>query len=329
MINNNTASAEGGGVYLADGGTINHATVTANNCISADVTYYGRRHSRSGGIYIRDCGMIFNSVFWGNKCEANNDIQFASVRQTLNNDFQVYVYHSAFMNHDISDWTGVQKEMVFSLEKNNLPIKGSSGNFPCFFNPTVDPTDWSRVSRKDSIYGPGVFMHMYPYYFPGPRLWHLTSFSALDQKGVQVTDAVQDASEWIRHAHTDYGVVTNPFEPVSTLGALVRQPDPMTYALVPPQGQEARGGAAEPIPTLFIDPNREGVFDNEGNFVPQEKEGSSWKVPIRDLGEALQFFRQYLVDDPGGVHHYMIPALDSSGMATGELTRYDYVQILV
>ena len=329
VINNNTASAEGGGVYLADGGTINHATVTANNCISADVTYYGRRHGRSGGIYIRDCGMIFNSVFWGNKCEANNDIQFASVRQTLNSDFQVYVYHSAFMNHDISDWTGVQKEMVFSLEKNNLPIKGSSGNFPCFFNPTVDPTDWSRISRSDSIYGPGVFMHMYPYYFPGPRLWHLTSFSALDQKGVQVTDAVQDASEWIRHAHTDYGVVTNPFEPVSTLGALVRQPDPMTYALVPPQGLEARNGATEPIPTLFIDPNRTGVFDGAGNFVPQKKEGSSWTVPIRDLGEALQFFRQYLVDDDGGNHHYMIPALDSAGMPTGEPTRYDYVQILV
>ena len=330
VINNNTASAEGGGVYLADGGTINHATVTANNCISADVTYYGRRHGRSGGIYIRDCGMIFNSVFWGNKCEANNDIQFASVRQTLNNDFQVYVYHSAFMNHDISDWTGVQKEMVFSLEKSNLPTEGSSGNFPCFFNPTVDPTDWSRISRPDSIYGPGVFMHMYPYYFPGPRLWHLTSFSALDQKGVQVTDAVQDASEWIRHAHTDYGVVTNPFEPVSTLGALVRQPDPMTYALVPPQGLEARNGATEPIPTLFIDPNRVGVFDSAGNFVPQDKEGSSWTVPIRDLGEALQFFRQYLVDDEGGNHHYMIPALDPvTGMATGEPTRYDYVQILV
>ena len=329
VINNNTANAEGGGIYLANGGTINHATVTANNCIGLDVTYYGRRHGRSGGIYIRDCGMIFNSVFWGNRCEANNDIQFASVRQMNNTDFEIYVYHSAFMNHDISDWTGVQKEMVFSLEKNNLPIEGVSGNYPCFFNPTVDPTDWSRISRSDSIYGPGVFMHMYPYYFPGPRLWHLTSFSALDQKGVQVTDAVQDASEWIRHAHTDYGVVTNPFEPVSTLGALVRRPDPMTYALVPPQGLEARNGATEPIPTLFIDPNREGVYDSVGNFDPQEKEGSSWKVPIRDLGEALQFFRQYLVDDEGGNHHYMIPALDSAGMATGEKTRYDYVQILV
>ena len=329
VINNNTANAEGGGIYLADGGTINHATVTANNCISADVTYYGRRHGRSGGIYIRDCGMIFNSVFWGNKCEANNDIQFASVRQTNNQDFEIYVYHSAFMNHDISDWTGVQKEMVFSLEKNNLPIKGVSGNYPCFFNPTVDPTDWSRISRSDSIYGPGVFMHMYPYYFPGPRLWHLTSFSALDQKGVQVTDAVQDASEWIRHAHTDYGVVTNPFEPVSTLGALVRQPDPMTYALVAPQGLEARNGATELIPTLFIDPNRVGVYDSVGNFVPQNKEGSSWTVPIRDLGEALNYFRKYLVDDEGGNHHYMIPALDSAGMATGEPTRYDYVQILV
>ena len=47
------------------------------------------------------------------------------------------------------------------------------------------------------------------------------------------------------------------------------------------------------------------------------------------MGEAIQFFRQYLVDDDGGNHHYMIPALDDKGQATGEPTRYDYVQILV
>ncbi len=324
VINNNTASAEAGGIYLAEGGTINHCTVTANRCIGPDVTYYGRRHGRTGGIYIRDCGMIYNSVFWGNRCQTNNDIQFASVRQLKDSvQHKVFVYHCAFMNHDISDWTGVQKEVVFSLEKSNLPVQGSSGNFPCFFAPTVNPEKWN-----DTLPGAGVFVDMSAVDFPGPRIWHLSSYSALDQKGVQVVDAVQDASQWIRHAHTDYGVVTNLFEPVSTLGALVRKPDAMTYALIAPQGTEGRQGTT-PIPTLFIDPNRKGVFDGEGKFRAAEHEGNSWDLPIKDLGEAIQFFRQYLVDDDGSNHHYMIPALDDKGLATGEPTRYDYVQILV
>lgn len=328
VINNNTAAAEGGGIYLAEGGVINHCTVTANNCIGPDVTYYGRRHGRSGGIYIRDCGMIYNSVFWGNKCATNNDIQFASVRQVADTTgHKIFVYHTAFMNHDISDWTGVQKEVVFSLDKHNLPLQGSSNNFPCFFSPTVNPDNWDDASLP----GAGVFKKLVAdnnlSAIPGPRIWHLTSYSALDQKGVQVTDAIQGVSQWILHAHTDYGVVTNPFRPVSTLGALVRRSDPVTYALIAPQGQEGRAGG-DAIPTIFIDPGRKGVFDAEGKFVYQDKEGYSWDHPIRDIGEAIQFFRQYLVDDPGGTHHYMLPALDG-GLPTGEKQRYDYVQILV
>ena len=331
VINNNTATAEAGGIYLAEGGTINHATVTANNCISPDVTYYGRRHGRSGGIYIRDCGMIYNSVFWGNKCESNNDIQFASVRQVADTTgHQIFVYHTAFMNHDISDWTGVQKEMVFSLDKHNLPIKNSSSSFPCFFEPTVTPLNWDSVNTAKGIYGAGVFTSLERLTdIPGPRIWHLTSYSALDQKGVQVTDAIQDASQWIRHAHTDYGVVSNPYEPVSTLGALVRKPDPMTYALVPQQGIEGRKGNGDSIPTIFINPNRKGVYDAKDNFTYSGHEGNSWDTPVRDLGEAIQFFRQYLVDDDGGNHHYMIPALDGDGLPTGEKQRYEYIQILV
>lgn len=328
VINNNTAAAEAGAIYLAEGGVINHCTVTANNCIGPDVTYYGRRHGRTGGIYIRDCGMIYNSVFWGNKCATNNDIQFASVRQVADTTgHKIFVYHTAFMNHDISDWTGVQKEVVFSLDKHNLPLQGSSNNFPCFFSPTVNPDNWDDASLP----GAGVFKKLVAEdkldSIPGPRIWHLTSYSALDQKGVQVTDAIQGVSQWILHAHTDYGVVTNPFRPVSTLGALVRRSDPVTYALIAPQGQEGRAGG-DAIPTIFIDPGRKGVFDTEGKFVYQDKEGYSWDHPIRDIGEAIQFFRQYLVDDPGGTHHYMLPALEE-GLPTGEKQRYDYVQILV
>ncbi len=329
VINNNTANAEGGGIYLAEGGTINHCTVTANCCTGPDVTYYGRRHGRTGGIYVRNCGMIFNSVFWGNRCDVNNDIQFASVRQKTGvAGYETLCYHSAFMNHDITDWTGVRKEMVFALEKQNMPVNGTLGNHPCFFNPTVDPTNWHRYDPANGYYGAGVMAHLRPVDYPGPRIWHLTSYSALDQKGVQANETMTGVSYWLHHAHTDYGVVSNPYEPVSTLGALVRRSDPLAYALVPEQGYEGRVGEAL-IPTLFIDPNRKGVYDLDGHFVEQTKEGNSWNTPIKDLGEAISFFRQYLVDDDGGNHHYMIPALDGDGMPTGELTRYDYVQFLV
>ena len=327
VVNNNTASAEGGGIYLANGGTVNHATVCGNNCVGLDVTYYGRRHGRSGGIYVRNCGMIFNSVFWGNRCDVNNDIQFASVRQKTAPGYETFVYHSAFMNHDITDWTGVKKEEVFTLEKTNMPVESSHGNHPCFFNPTVNPNNWEEHNHATGVYGAGVFRHLRPVDIPGPRVWHLTSYSAIDQKGVQATAAVQNVSEWLRHAHTDYGVVSNPYEPSSTLGALVRRPDSLAYALIEPQGLEGRLGG-DPIPTLFIDPNRKGVFDSDGKFVPQSKEGNSWNVPTRDLGQALSYFRQYMVDNVGD-HHYMIPQLDANGMPTGEPKRYEFVQILV
>ena len=337
VINNNTANAEGGGIYLVEGGTINHATVTANNCCGLDVTYYGRRHGRSGGIYVRNCGMIFNSVFWGNRCDVNNDIQFASVRQrevpqAPGDVQQVYVYHSAFMNHDVTDWTGATKESVYTLDKSNMPFKGSYSNHPCFFNPTADPEDWDRFDTVGGklIMGAGVFLRLKRYVdIPGPRIWHLTSYSALDQKGVQWSEAVQDVSPWLIHAHTDYGVVSNPYEPVSTLGGLVRKPDPITYSLVVPQSLEYRIGDRSPIPTLFVDPNRKGNYDSGGQFIVNTKEGDTWDTPIRDLGEAISYFRQFLVEE-GGHHRYRMPDLDGDGMATlTDSTSYAYVQILV
>lgn len=340
VINNNTAAAEGGGIYLAEGGTVNHATVTANICTGPDVTYYGRRHGRTGGIYVRNCGMIFNSVFWGNRCATNNDIQFATVQQRTitpiaGDKQEVLVYHSAFMNHDISDWTGATKEMVFTLEKNNMPKEGSHGNFPCFFSPTVDPTNWNLHDHEKGLTTPGVFRHIHPdsiikHY--GPRIWHLTSYSAIDQKGVQVSEAVQNVSRWLVHAHTEYGVVSNPYEPSSTLGGLVRKPDPIVYSLIKPQGKEGRIGPDKdkPIPTLFIDPNRKGVFE-DGVFVPQPREGNSWDTPIRDLGEAVEYFRKRFIDIPSDPDYrgYRMPKLDSEGFPTEEDTVYRAVQFLI
>ncbi len=334
VINNNTANAEGGGIYLADGGTVNHCTVTANNCSGPDVTYYGRRHGRTGGIYVRNCGMIFNSVFWGNRCESNNDIQFASVRQKTGvAGYETFVYHTAFMNHDITDWTGVRKEAVYSLDKHNMPVEGGSDNFPCFFSPTVVPLKWDSVNTSAGIYGAGVLAHMRPVDYPGPRIWHLTSHSYLDQKGVQWSPAMVDPPTWLIHAHTDYGVVSNPYEPASTLGALVRKPDNMRHALIAPQGLEGRKNATPTIPTIFVDLHHEGDFDGDGHFVTPPYSGHSWEAPLHSIGDALMYYRTYLVETPGNAigsraHYHLPSAWDEDGNPTA-YTDYDYVQLLV
>lgn len=334
VVNNNTTNAEGAGIYLAEGGTVNHCTVTANECMGPDVTYYGRRHGRTGGIYVRNCGQIFNSVVWGNRCAVNNDIQFASVRQKTGvAGYETFVYHTAFMNHDITDWTGVRKEAVYSLDKQNMPVEGGSDNFPCFFSPTVVPLNWDSVNTSAGIYGAGVLAHMRPVDYPGPRIWHLTSHSYLDQKGVQYSPAMVDPPLWLIHAHTDYGVVSNPYEPASTLGALVRKPDNMRHALIAPQGMEGRNDATTPIPTVFVDLSHEGDFDGEGRFRVPDHSGDSWDAPLHSIGDALMYYRTYLVEEPtkaiGKRAHYRLPsAWDSKGNPTA-YEDYDYVQMLV
>ena len=333
VVNNNTTNAEGAGIYLAEGGTVNHCTVTANNCMGPDVTYYGRRHGRTGGIYVRNCGQIFNSVVWGNRCDVNNDIQFASVRQKTGiASYETFVYHTAFMNHDITDWTGVRKEAVYSLDKHNMPVEGGSDNFPCFFSPTVVPLNWDSVNTSAGIYGAGVLAHMRPVDYPGPRIWHLTSHSYLDQKGVQWSSAMVDPPIWLIHAHTDYGVVSNPYEPASTLGALVRKPDNMRHALHAQQGLEGRKNA-ELIPTVFVDLSHEGDYDGEGHFVTPDHSGDSWDAPLHSIGDALMYYRTYLVETPGGAigsraHYHLPSAWDGEGNPTA-YTDYDYVQLLV
>ena len=333
VVNNNTTNAEGAGIYLAEGGTVNHCTVTANNCMGPDVTYYGRRHGRTGGIYVRNCGQIFNSVVWGNRCDVNNDIQFASVRQKTGvAGYETFVYHTAFMNHDITDWTGVSKESVYSLDKQNMPVEGGSDNFPCFFSPTVVPLNWDSVNTSAGIYGAGVLAHMRPVDYPGPRIWHLTSHSYLDQKGVQYSPAMVDPPLWLIHAHTDYGVVSNPYEPASTLGALVRKPDNMRHTLFAQQGLEGRKDASL-IPTVFVDLSHEGDYDGEGHFVTPPHSGDSWDHPLHSIGDALMYYRTYLVEEPtkaiGKRAHYHLPsAWDGEGNPTA-YTDYDYVQMLV
>ena len=325
LISNNTSTAEGAGIYLDEGGVVNHCTVVRNNCIGPDVTYYGRRHGRSGGIYVRNNGMIYNSVLWGNACAVNNNIQFASVRQNKLATDTVYVYHTGVMNHDITDWTSVSKESVFNLERVNMPIKGSTGNFPAFDNPTPAAGILCRKKVGDAY--TDSYPNVYPDEYPHARRWHPSIYSALAEKGIQVTDAVQVASRWIFHAHADYGIVGNNFEPVSSAGCLVRENEHTTYSLVAPQSWEANTEST-PLPTIFVDPNRIAIFDDDDSFVVPEYTGMSWEYPLKNIGDAIVYFRRYLVEDKGNIH-YELPVLDDDGKPTDEMQSFPNVQILV
>ena len=336
VISNNTSNAEGGGVYLDEGGTVNHVSIVNNACIGPDVTYYNRRHGRSGGVYVRNNGMMYNSYCWGNTCLSNNDIQFASVKQNHLATDTIFVYHCAFQNHDITDWSGVTKDQVSNLEKQNLPTSQTAiGNYVCLQQPTA----------KAGVIAPaGNVMDPAYYYFV--RYWHPRATSSIAEKGVQVTDAVQGASQWVQHAHVTYGVVGNTFEPVSSLGALVRDNEHIRYAIVAQQSLEGNANNTvntnkDPIPTIFLDPNFQGCYDADGNlgyydsgntFHRTDFLGDTWDRPLHNLGEAVNYFRQYLVEDPsqptGKRAYYMMPVYDAEGNQTGT-ERYDFVQILV
>ncbi len=334
VITNNTTNAEAGGVYLDEGGTINHCTIVRNRCIGPDVTYYGRRHGRSGGIYVRNCGMMYNSVVWGNECTYNNDMQFASLIQKPDDDHQIYIYHCGFMNHDITDWNNTLKDMVYNVEKSNMPIKEAyDGIFPCFTDPV--PRSGVLTAVRDESGLVMTYPVLHPEFYPIARIWHPKPYTSLMGKGVQVTEALQGASQWIKHAHTSLDILGNTFEPVSSLGALVRDNENTIYAMVDQQGKEKReSGGVTLIPTIFVDPNRQPVFvhhdeTNEDEFVERAHVGQSWDNPLGDLGHAIEYFRNFLVDDPGGQHHYRLPEYDEDGNETGDSISADYVQLLV
>lgn len=270
IITNNTTTAEGGGIYFYDGGVGNHLTIARNRCVGQDITYYGRRHGRSGGAYILNGGQIYNSVLWGNKCEANNDIQFAtytggSTEDTVNPEtgdvthdgLNPKFYFSAVEKHDITDWAGTGKRNVLSLESQNTNPGSIDANYPYFIgsdgkgkmmgyagaglnitlpmgtvDPAYDATDPTSVPDPAKT---GI---------PRPIYWKPAAISSMAKKGLQVTDALHLTSDWIRHAHTGTDLFNDIYEPMSTFGALVRRDEQFGVALgvVPNQEKQIYRG---------------------------------------------------------------------------------------
>ena len=332
VIANNSTNAEAGGVFLDEGGTINHCTVVKNNCIGPDITYYGRRHGRSGGIYVRNCGSIYNSVFWGNECKANNDMQFASIRQSsaLETD-AIDVYYSAFYNQDITDWSNVTKDQVYTLTAYNRPHRANSEKC-CWFEVNYDllskhgTADWWNPDQSGSINNDlkaGVDYNETTLVPEAPQIlttWRPRHSSYLAMKGVQISSTFHIDSEWIRHAHVAADILGKTYETVSTLGAVAQRGETYKHTLVKQQGEEGRKDPSNMIPTIFVDGQRNNVrISSEDRY---EDLGESWDYPAVYLADGVNYFEEHRIKDKTDPNF-------NKYKWDGDETYYPAVQILV
>ena len=334
IISNNTSNAEGGGVYLDEGGTLNHCTVVKNRCTGPDIIYYGRRHGRSGGVYVRNCGMIYNSVFWGNKCPANSDIQFASIQQAGAATTGIDVFHSAFHKMDITDWSDVNKYEVYPLGDYNEP-RSAGQNSCCWFemNPVILDIDPEHPG-EGSLFRDLKAGIDYDDETKVPKTaqvlttWRPQHNSDLAMKGVQVSQTVHVNSEWIRHAHSAEDIIGRTFELVSTLGAFSHKAESNCYTLLKPQGQEGREGPDKdtPIPTIFVSSHRDNETLSAAQFYGPF--GDSWEHSIMLLADAVSYFEQYRVKSGENKDKYNLPDPVEEGEPQ-TYTIYPAVQILV
>lgn len=348
LITNCTSNAEGAGVYLNYGGSLDHVTVVNNECIGPDVIYYGMRHGRTGGIYVREAGAISNTVVWGNKCGVNSDIQFAAFK---NEDyFNISIDHSAFSKGDITDWSAVLRKAVINLNDANFPTATfNTGNFPMFENPSlsagiihssgvVNPSDTVRGSAYQDAY-----------------YWHPLGMSSMRGKGKQIVDVTIASRAELMHANATQDLLGIKFESVSVCGAITNSYHDVVYKLMPSLEKEEGRKTSETtnIPTIFVDPTlvAKDAESGGGNVGYKEDQalGANWTYALNNLQDAVYFFGQYLVDpidasnctseDYEGTtkSYYRLPALDGDGhiQRDGEgnivydETHYPNVQILV
>lgn len=355
IVSNNSSTNEAGGVFLNNGGVVNHLTVANNKCYGSDVTYYGRRQGRSGGVYILNGGQVYNSVVWGNECDANSNIQYACHISGSTSTLKPQVYYSGFAMYESTDWSGTTKENVYSIASTNTNTTGNSALYPYFIGIKGKGNAVKAVGAGLST---TVSMGVFPeadltvepgsvdnstWGIPRPISWKPAAISSLVGKGVQVTNSLSGISDWIKHAHTYTDIFGDKYDPISSIGALVRRRVQVSGAMVNNQEQELYAGydvsqytgaleeghsilpdngSNATLPTIFVDPTRK-LTNEDGTSViaiGQHGIGSSWDTPVAHINDAIDYFRSMQVTDKTD-EHYLMYLID------GEY--YPCVQILV
>ena len=273
IVSNNTATAEGGGVFLYGGGTLNQMTITRNKNVGQDVTYSGRRYGRSGGLYIDEIGILYNSVVWGNECAANNNIQYAA--QNTNTSRKINgktvsprVHYVALQGNDVTNWMGTTHDNVYTLNKNNNPntIKLDSVStirYPYFTHPTE---------------AAGVTSEANPFFN-----WKPLAYTQIDLLGVQEqfsTDA--NIATYLINASTVDDIAERTYEPLSTLGAFTKDYEDFRGIMFPSQYEKD----GKSIPTVFVDASRV-IGQTEED---RKKTGTSWDFAVGSISKCISYF---------------------------------------
>lgn len=274
VVANNTSQAEAGGVFMRNGGLLNHLTITYNNCVGAGVVYNNRRYGRSGGLYVDGGGMVANSVIWGNEVAANNNVQYATYRESSTTP-KVKFDFVALSKYNYVDWSGTVKRTngVYSLNEDNRNTT-TKGYYPDF---TTLPSD-KGVSQASE-----VSLH-----------WIPRSSSYLRHQGMQLNDYPTSANypngsdyetegKDVVDAFRVRDMTGKQFAPRCVLGAFV--------ANSPMGAYDSSVASVEdnttPIRTVFIDPTTDAVVSlaNDATL------GSSWENAFSNINDALDYVK--------------------------------------
>lgn len=277
VVANNTSQAEAGGVFMRNGGLLNHLTITYNNCVGAGVVYNNRRYGRSGGLYVDGGGMVANSVIWGNEVAANNNVQYATYRESSTTP-KVKFDFVALSKYNYVDWSGTVKRSngVYSLNEENRNTT-TAGYYPDF---TTLPSDKGVIDAAATN-----------------ARWIPRSSSYLRHRGMQLNDYPTSANypngsdyetegKDIVDAFLDHDMIGKKFAPRCVLGAFV--------------ANSLKGASADDvvsvednttlIRTVFIDPTTETVVSpvSEDDNTPI---GNSWDNPFNNINDALDYVK--------------------------------------
>ena len=272
LVANNTSSAEAGGVFVLQGGLLNHMTIVRNACTGPDVIVDGRRQGRSGGLYMTKSGFVTNSVIWGNQCNANSGIQFAAYTAKTEN-LQPLVSYTAVGNGDVTDWTGVKKQNVMSL--GNESNTGSGKKYPDF----LDKSMASTTGIDNVPYGAGLDDENIDATLDR---WHPAGTSPLREAGVQITNYDSYDKNQITYLTED--MMGKEFMQITTLGAYT--PEAVEYV---PAWLPSEENPSEPILSFFVDPAAKNM-DRTG-FA---KLGSSWESALAFVNDVAHWYENHL-----------------------------------
>lgn len=256
MVNNNTATTEGGGVYIMNGGALGNLTIVRNQCNGTGVISNGMTTGRAGGLYCRDQAIIANSIIWGNEVAKNSNIQYASSRSSASNDKKPRMQYCGIAKSDYIDWSGTSKKGIISLAESNSGSHTSSEGLALFTTPTptsghIDGLATSTLTTYN---------------------WQLQSESSLHDAGIQLIDL--DLNQETDAPAVGRDINNETYHPHCTLGAFVSP----NYNIAPAESSEEF--------SFYVDP--EFIF----SVHTDDAKGMSWDSPTRFLGNVLELIRQ-------------------------------------